>query len=133
MGLETSSTIEEVKNRDGATAAPASDEVNEFDHVSGSAVDLNADPVDVDLSVPPRAGQVVIHVDPSAAAAAAVQFNDSDGNTVTSRDSNDNSGFSSDGSTDIFVVVEVASPFVSVTLSNTSGGSNLTDYNIYVR
>lgn len=86
------------------------------------------------FNAPDRADFVVINVEGSAAYEVAVDFLDaSGGNVITSRTASDNGDLAGDGSSDVFGRVAVASPYVDVSITDTSGGANSVDYTVYAR
>jgi hypothetical protein len=111
-----------VQAEDGSEVSPAS---GAFVHEFGTGVDPSSG-VTESFEAPDRADFLVIHVDDADASFTVdVSFLDGvGGSTVTQR------SYSGDASTDVFVRVAVASPFVSVELG---GSATSADYNIYAR
>lgn len=133
MSLETNTSVGQlarVKNTAGQSVPPAT---GEFAHkpVENQAIGSNGSH-SVTVTAPDRATTIVVHAEVTAAATATIAFQDSSGTTVTSRTASENSQYSTSGSGDIFVSTQVASPYLKVTVSDTSGGANTLNMNIMV-
>jgi hypothetical protein len=115
----------------GESPPAASDE---FVEEQGTGVDVNAATETVDIVAPGRADSITISVDDAAGGFdVALKFRDGSGNTVTTRDKDNSSDYSGDGTTDVFVTAPVAAQDIRVEISDTSGAANALDYSIYVR
>ena len=113
--------------RDDGTAANAA--TDSFVHRFARNVDTSGTPIAEVFEAPDRADFVVIHVESNTSDPVdlTVDFQDSDRNVLTSRDSAVNDAFAG---TEVFVRLAVASPFVTASIG---GSSTDADYSIYAR
>jgi len=130
MGLEVTAEVDEittVRNEDGANVPARSDD---YRHVFG-AVDASGDGHSETLRAPDRARSMTLHVDGwTSPGSVAVHFLDPETNArLTTRDETDNAAFGTDGSSDIFVDVAIASPLVEIVVI----GSETVQLNGYLR
>jgi hypothetical protein len=134
VSLETDGTVRELEKAqtsDGRKVAPASDD---FRHDYGSGVDVNANPVDESFRAPDRSDLITIHVDGwDGTGEVAVHWQDPDGNDVTSRTADDNDAYATDGTTDVWAEVSVASPWFRIEIEDASGAQNTVNYTVYAR
>jgi hypothetical protein len=131
---EARAVVASVFTSDENEAAPASDD---FVWEHGSEVDIFADTEEIPVNAPDRADKVKIHVDAeSAEGPFDVELHTLDGpggSVLTTRDKTDNSDYGSDGTTDVFVVAEIAAPYLRVDIIDASGASNTVTYSVYAR
>lgn len=121
----TDGTITEVEDSEGRSVPVANDdEVQE----TATGVDINADTETVTVDCPDAATTLTVLVDPEAAAHLEIEWQDTDGNTVISRGTNENEAFASTGGSQIFAVATVATGTAVVRLVDDSGGSNAVNY-----
>lgn len=120
-----------VQQESGDEAPAASDA---FIHRYGKDVDVNAASVVEEMAAPDRADKLKIHVDGAAGPfSVAVRFLDEDYNVVSERDDTDLSNYAGDSSNDVFLSVDIASPYIQVEIDDDSGSVNEVDYSIYAR
>lgn len=101
----------------------------ERDEVTDTAEqDINASTYTNQFDVTAGMDTVAVAVDDAGGSFhVEVRFQDGNGNTIVTRDDDNSSQFSGDGSTDVFVDVELAAPQVEVAVVDDSGGANNAD------
>lgn len=127
MPVEVDAEVEQlvaVEAENGSFVPPASDD---YRHVFAHDVDLE-EPYGFIVAAPNRASTLTLQVEGwSGSGEVVVYWRDPDGERIASRGPSDNDAFQTDGNSDVFVEVAVASPFIEVEISG-SGPVNVTTY-----
>jgi len=133
MPLETDTRVEAVVNvetADGSTAPAANDDEA---YATGSNVDVNANPTDVELDKVDSANELAILVEFGAAGHVELEFQDVDRNTIVSRTPSENGDYSVSGAGQVFITAAISLPWIQVKIRDDSGGPNQASWGIYLR
>lgn len=131
MGIDTNSRVEDLKNVDdgqGNPVAPASDDhAHEWD--TNVSIDNNSIE-QVPVEGPNRPRVLKLHVEGVDAFDTRVVFEAPDGTALTARGPSNNSDYRSSDGSDVFLVTDVASQFLTVEIEDMSGGENTVNYSV---
>jgi len=135
MTLDTNTEVDEIGNvqdSEGRAVPPAS---GDYAYGYGENIDITDGAVEITVSCPDRATQLVVHIDNlSGAAHAEVQTLDPSNSEVTQRDDGDNSAYAGSDTSDIFVDTQPAAPTLRIRIvdDTAAGTNNSCDYSLMV-